>query len=112
MFVLAGQLTWCCDCLFVIPVTSSSQSGSITSQLVDVFTSRGNTGSPIDEIGESQFDGLAACGAALGKSTSDRVDPAWLPGQANGLADADGIPVGVAGAVLAPAREPGLANGE
>ena len=74
--------------------------------------SHGNTGSPIDEIGESQFDGLAACGAALGKSTSDRVDPVQLPGQANGLADAKGIPVGVVGAVLAPAREPGLANGE
>ena len=72
----------------------------------------GNTGSPIDEIGESQFDGLAACGAALGKSTSDRVDPAKLPGQANGLADAEDIPVSVAGAMLAPACEPGLANGE
>ena len=59
-----------------------------------------------------QFDDLAACGAALGKSTSDHAEPVWLPGQANGLADAEGIPVGVAGAVLAPAREPGLANGE
>ena len=59
-----------------------------------------------------QFDGFAACGAALGKSTSDRVDPARLPGWVNGLVDAKGIPVGVAGAVLAPAREPGLANGE
>ena len=77
-----------------------------------MFTSHGNTGSPIDEIGESQFDDLAACGAALGKSTSNRADPARLPGQANGLADAEGIPVGVVGAVLAPAREPGLANGE
>ena len=77
-----------------------------------MFTSRGNTGSLIDEIGESQFDGLAACGAALGKSTSDHADPVWLPGQANGLADAEGIPVGVAGAVLAPAHEPGLANRE
>ena len=66
----------------------------------------------IDEIGESQFDGLAACGAALGKSTSDHANPAWLPGWANGLADAEGIPVGVVSAVLAPAHEPGLANGE
>ena len=112
MFVLAGQLTCGCDCLFVIPATSSSQYGSITSQLVDVFTSHGNTVSLIDEIGESQFDGPAACGAALGKSTSDRADPAWLPGQANGLVDAEGIPVSVAGTVLAPAHEPGLANGE
>ena len=82
------------------------------SQLADEFTSRGNTGSLIDEIGESQFDGLAACGAALGKSTSDHANPARLPGRANGLVDAEDIPVSVAGAVLAPAREPGLANGE
>ena len=66
----------------------------------------------MDEIGELQFDGPAACEAALGKSTSDRADPAWLPGRANELADARGIPVGVAGTVLAPAREPGLTNGE
>ena len=82
------------------------------SQLVDVFTSHGNIVSLIDEIGELLFDGPAACGAALGKPTSDRADPAWLPGRANGLMDAEGIPVGVAGAVLASAREPGLANGE
>ena len=43
---------------------------------------------------------------------SDHADPVWWPGQANGLMDAEGIPVGVAGAVLAPACEPGLANGE
>ena len=77
-----------------------------------MFTSHGNTGSPIDENGESQFDGLAACGAALGKLTSDHVDPMRLPGWTNGLADAEGIPVGVAGAVLTPAHEPGHANGE
>ena len=77
-----------------------------------MFASHGNTGSSIDDIGESQFDDLAACEAALGKSTSDRADPARLPGRANGLADAEGIPVGVVGAVLAPAREPGLTNGE
>ena len=77
-----------------------------------MFMSRGNTGSSIDDIGELQLDDLAACEAALGKSTSDRVDPAQLPGWANGLADAEGIPVGVASAVLAPAYEPGLANRE
>ena len=66
----------------------------------------------MDEIGELQFDGPAACEVALGKSTSDHANPAWLPGWANGLVDAEGIPVGVVGAVLAPAREPGLANGE
>ena len=95
-----------------MPVTSSSQAGSIISQLVEVFASRGNTGSSIDDIVEIQLDDLAACGAALGKSTSDRAEPARLPGWANGLADAEGNPVGVAGAVLAPAREPGLANGD
>ena len=82
------------------------------SQLVDVFTSRGNIVSLIDEIGELQFEGPIACGATLGKSTSDRADPAQLPGRANGLIGAEGIPVGVASAVLAPAREPGLANGK
>ena len=95
-----------------MPVTSSSQAGSITSQLVEVFVSHGNTGSSIVDIVELQLDDLAACGAGLGKSTSDRAEPVWLPGRENGLADTEGIPVGVAGAVLAPAREPGLANGE
>ena len=95
-----------------MPATSSSQAGSITSQLVEVFASHGNTGSSIDDIVELQLDDLAACRAALGKSTSNRVEPARLPGRANGLADAEGIPVGVAGAVLAPAHEPGLTNGE
>ena len=95
-----------------MPATSSSQAGSITSQLVEVFASGGNTGSSIDDSVELQLDDLAARGAVLGKSTSDRAEPAWLPGRANGLADTEGIPVGVAGAVLAPAHEPGLANGE
>ena len=95
-----------------MPATSSSQAGSITSQLVEVFTSHGNTGSSIDDSVELQLDDLAARGAALGKSTSDRAEPARLPGRANGLVDTEGIPVGVAGAVLAPAHEPGLANGE
>ena len=112
VFVLAGQLTCGCDCLFVIPVTSSSQYGSITSQLVDVFMSRGNAVSLMDEIGEPQFDGPAACKAALGKSTYDCADPMQLPGLVNGLVDAEDIPVGVVGAILAPAHEPDLANGE
>ena len=66
----------------------------------------------IDEIGELQFEGLVAGGATLGKSMSDHADSAQLPGQANGLMDAKGISVGVAGAVLASAHEPGLANGK
>ena len=66
----------------------------------------------IDEIGELQFQGLVAGGATLGKSTSDHADPVQLPGKANGLMDAEAVPVGVAGTVLAPAHEPGLANGE
>ena len=43
---------------------------------------------------------------------SDCANPVQLPGQANGLMDAEGVSVGVAGTVLAPAREPGLANEE
>ena len=67
----------------------------------------------MDEIGEFEvFGGLVADGATLGKSTSGCADPAWLPGWVNGLMDAEGISVGVAGTVLAPAHEPGLANGE
>ena len=66
----------------------------------------------IGEIGELQFEGLVAGGATLGKSMSNHADPAWLPGWANGLMDAEGIPVSVAGAVLAPACETGLANRE
>ena len=66
----------------------------------------------IDEIGKLQFEGLVAGGATLEKSTSDHADPVRLPGRANGLMDAEGISIGVAGAVVAPAREPGLANGE
>ena len=77
-----------------------------------MFVSHGNTGSSIDDIVELQLDDLAACGAALGKSTSEDAEPVQLPGRANGLADAEGISVGVAGAVLAPAHEPGLTNGE
>ena len=112
MFVLAGQLTRGCDCPLVILTTSSSQYGSITSQLVDVFTSHGNTVPLMDEIGESQFNGPAACKVALGKSTSDCANPVWLPGRANGLVDSEGIPVSMAGVVLAPAHEPGLTNRE
>ena len=63
-------------------------------------------------MGELQFECLVAGGATLGKSTSDHADPTRLPGWVNGLMDAEGISIGVAGTVLAPAREPGLANGE
>ena len=77
-----------------------------------MFTSHGNTVPLMDEIGESQFDCPAACEAVLGKSTSNRANPTRLPGRANGLVDAEGIPVSVVGAVLAPARKPGLTNEE
>ena len=77
-----------------------------------MLASGGNTGSSIDDIVKLQLDDLAAHGAALGKSISDRAEPTQLPGRVNGLVDAEGIPVGVAGAVLAPACEPGLTNGE
>ena len=58
------------------------------------------------------FEGLVAGGATLGKLTSGCADPVRLPGWVNGLMDAEGNSVGTAGAVLAPAREPGLAKGE
>ena len=77
-----------------------------------MFTSHGNTRSSIDDIVELQLDDLAACVTVVGKSTSDRAEPTQLPGRTNGLADAKDIPASVAGAVLAPAHEPGLANGE
>ena len=77
-----------------------------------MFTSHGNAGSSIVDIVELQLDDLEACGAVLGKSTSNCAEPVRLPGRENGLVDTEGIPVGVAGAVLAPAREPGLTNGE
>ena len=111
--VLTVWSTCGCVCPFVMPATSTSQSGSFKSQLVDVFKSSGNILSLIDEIGEfGVFEGWVASGATLGKSTSGCADPAQLPGQANGLMDAEGISVGVADAVLAPAHEPGLAKGE
>ena len=40
------------------------------------------------------------------------AEPAWLLGWANGLMDAEGTSISVAGAVLATAREPDLANEE
>ena len=93
-------------------MTSTSQSGSIKSQLVDVFKSFGNILSLIDEIGEfGVFEDLVAGGATLGKLTFGCADPAWLPGRVNGLMDAEGVSISVAGAVLAPAHEPGLAKG-
>ena len=66
----------------------------------------------IDEIGELQFEGPVACRATLQKSASDRANPVQLPGQVNGLMDAEGVPVSVVGTVLTPTHEPGLANGE
>ena len=38
--------------------------------------------------------------------------PARLSGRANGLLDAGCIPASLAGIVLVPARDPGLANGD
>ena len=91
--------------------TSASQSGSIKSQLVDVFKSSWNILPLIDETIElGVFGKLVANGATLRELMSGRAEPAWLPGQANGLMDAEGISIGVAGTVLALAHEPGLAN--
>ena len=93
--------------------TSASQSGSIKSQLVDVFKSFWNILPLIDETGElGVFGKLVADGVTLGELTSGHAEPACLPGRVNGLMDAEGISIRVAGTVLAPAHEPGLANGE
>ena len=53
-----------------------------------------------------------AGGATLGELMFGCAEPVRLPGWANGLMDGEGTSVGVAGTVLAPAYEPGLANGE
>ena len=93
--------------------TYASQSGSIKSQLADVFKSSWNILPIIDETDELEaFGKLVADGATLGELTSGHAKPAWLPGQVNELMDAEGTSIGVVGAVLASAHEPGLANGE
>ena len=45
-------------------------------------------------------------------SVGPLVEPALLPGLANGLAGVGGIRVALAGVVLVPACELGLANGD
>ena len=113
ILALTAWLTCYCVCSFVMSATSASQSGSIKSQLVDVFKSPWNILPLIDETGElGAFGNLVANEATLGELTSGCAEPVWLPGWANGLMDAKGIFIRVAGAVLAPAHEPGLANGE
>ena len=79
-----------------------SKSVSIKSELVDVFMFCGNIVLLMDERGEPCIFML---------SVSPLVEPALLPGLANGLSGVEGICVALAGVVLAPARELGLANG-
>ena len=82
--------------------TYASQSGSIESQLADMFKSSWNILPIIDETGElGAFGKLVADGATLGELMSGRAKPVRLPGRANGLMDAEGTSIGVAGAVLA-----------
>ena len=80
-----------------------SKSVSIKSELVDVFMFCGNIVLLTDERGEP-------CIVML--SVSPLVEPALLLGLANGLSGVEGICVALAGVVLAPARELGLANGD
>ena len=73
--------------------------------------SSGNIHLLMDEAGEPDACGNhTACGPGCVLAESSCADPAQLPGHANGLLDAGGTSVVLAGAVLAPALEPGLAN--
>ena len=83
--------------------TSVSKYVSIKSELVDVFMFCGNIVLLTDERGEP-------CIFVL--SVSPLVEPALLLGLTNGLSGAKGIRVALVGAVLAPAHELGLANGD
>ena len=67
----------------------------------------------MDETGEPDaFGNCTACGSGHVLAESSWADPAQLPGHANGLLDARDTSVVLAGAVLAPALEPGLTNGD
>ena len=67
----------------------------------------------MDETGEpGAFGNHTACGSGCVLAESSWADPAQQPGHTNGLLDAGGTSVVLAGAVLAPALEPGLANGD
>ena len=67
----------------------------------------------MDKTGEPDvFGNRAACGSSRVLAECSWADPAWLPGHANRLLDAGGTSVVLVGAVLAPALEPGLANGD
>ena len=80
--------------------TSVSKYVSIKSELVDVLMFCGNIVLLTDERGEP---------CILVLSVGPFIEPALLPGLANGL---PGVCVALAGVVLAPARELGLANGD
>ena len=67
----------------------------------------------MDETGEIGAFGNHTVSVAGGVLVvSSWADPAWLPGHTKGLLDADGISVVLVGAILVPALEPGLANGD
>ena len=75
--------------------------------------SSGNILPLMDETGEPDaFGNRTACGSGCVLAECSWADPALLPGHTNGLLDARGTSVALAGAVLAPALEPGLANGD
>ena len=58
------------------------------------------------------FGNQTACGSGHVLAKSSWVDPAQLPGHTNGLLGAMGTSDALAGTVLIPALEPGLANGD
>ena len=80
---------------------------------MDVFTSAGNIVPLMDESGEPPtFGNISDCAVACALAVCPCADPALLPGLANWLLDAGGTCIVVEGAGLAPALEPGLANGD
>ena len=79
-----------------------SKSASIKSELVDVFMFCGNIVLLMDERGEP---------CVFISSVGPLVEPSLLPGLAKGMSGVAGFHVALAGIVLAPACELGLANG-
>ena len=75
--------------------------------------SSGNILPLMDDTGEpGAFGNRTTCDSGHVLAESSWADLAWLPGHANGLLDAGGTSVVLVGTVLAPALEPGLANGD
>ena len=89
--------------------TSVSRSGSIKSQLLELFVSVKDMLSYLGKIGEVDVFRGCTVGAGCGL-TVPGVEPAQLLGHTKGLLDVEGILIVLASSVLAPVHELGLAN--